>query len=76
MGIGTTTAGGTTAISQENIEANISKEGNNGITVKGGKIYFGSIDESLTSVDSSIVDCAANGVTLGDFLNATIRQFT
>ena len=59
-----------------NMEANISKEGNNGITVKDGKIFFGSIDESLSSVDSSIVDCATDGVTLGEFLNATIRQLS
>ena len=59
-----------------NIEANISKTGNNGITVKDGKIYFGAIDESLSSVDSSIADCATDGMTLGEFLNATIRNFS
>lgn len=55
-------------------EANISKTGNNGINIKNGKIYFGSIDESLTTVDSSIVDCATSGVSLGEFLNAAIRS--
>lgn len=65
-----------TAIQATDNEANISKEGNNGITVKDGKIFFGSVDESLSSVDSSIVDCAADGVTLGEFLNATIRQLS
>jgi hypothetical protein len=25
-------------------------------------------------VDSSIVDCAVNGTTLGEFLNATLRN--
>ena len=59
---------------QSGIEANISKTGNNGITVKDGKIYFGAIDESLSSVDSSIADCATNGMSLGEFLNATIRE--
>lgn len=55
-------------------EANVSKKGNSGLTVKNGKIYFGAIDETLTSVDSSIVDCATDGTTLGEFLNATIRN--
>ena len=55
-------------------EANISKKGDSGLTVKNGKIYFGAIDESLTSADSSIVDCATDGTTLGEFLNATIRN--
>lgn len=57
-----------------NTEANISKTGNNGITVKNGKIYFGDIDDSIQTVDSSIVDCATSGMTLGQFLNATIRN--
>lgn len=56
------------------VEANISKTGDTGITVKDGKIYFGDIDESIQNVDSSIVDCATNGTTLGQFLNAAIRN--
>ena len=55
-------------------EANISKKGGSGLTLKNGKIYFGAIDESITSVDSSIVDCATNGTSLGEFLNATLRN--
>ena len=55
-------------------EANISKKGNSGLTLKNGKIYFGSIDESIKSVDSSIVDCATDGTSLGEFLNATLRN--
>lgn len=55
-------------------EANISKKGGSGLTMKNGKIYFGAIDESLESVDSSIVDCATNGTSLGEFLNATLRN--
>lgn len=55
-------------------EANISKKGGSGLTIKNGKIYFGAIDESLTSVDSSIVDCATDGTSLGEFLNATLRN--
>lgn len=64
----------TTAISKTPTEPNISKTGNSGITVKNGKIYFGAIDEMVTSVDSSVVDCATNGTTLGEFLNATLRN--
>lgn len=56
------------------LEANISKTGDTGITVKDGKIYFGDIDDSIQTVDSSIVDCATNGTTLGQFLNAAIRN--
>lgn len=56
------------------IEANITKTGNSGITVKDGKIYFGAVEDSVSSVDSSIVDCAVSGVTLGEFLNATLRN--
>ena len=55
-------------------EANISKRGNSGLSIKNGKIYFGAIDESLTSVDSSIVDCATDGTSLGEFINATLRN--
>lgn len=56
------------------VEANITKTGNSGITIKDGKLYFGSVEDSVTSVDSSIVDCAVNGTTLGEFLNATLRN--
>ena len=55
-------------------EANVSKQGNSGLSIKNGKIYFGAIDESLTSVDSSIVDCATDGTSLGEFINATLRN--
>ena len=55
-------------------EANISKKGSSGLSIKNGKIYFGAIDESLERVDSSIVECAVNGTSLGEFLNATLRN--
>lgn len=55
-------------------EANISKTGSTGLTVKDGKIYFGDIDDQITKVDSSIVDCATNGTSLGEFLNAALRN--
>jgi hypothetical protein len=65
---------GTSEQVNSSIEANISKTGDTGITVKDGKIYFGDIDESIQSVDSSIVDCATSGVSLGEFLNSAIRN--
>ena len=55
-------------------EANISKTGNTGLTVKEGKIYFGDIDDQITKVDSSIVNCATNGTSLGEFLNAALKN--
>jgi hypothetical protein len=55
-------------------EANISKTGDTGITVKDGKIYFGDIDSQITKVDSSIVNCAENGTSIGEFLNAALRN--
>lgn len=55
-------------------EANISKTGNTGLTIKDGKIYFGDIDDQITKVDSSIVNCATNGTSLGEFLNAALRN--
>ena len=60
--------------SNRDSEANISKTGNTGLTVKDGKIYFGDIDDQITKVDSSIVNCATNGTSLGEFLNAALRN--
>jgi len=60
--------------SSKNSEANISKTGNTGLTVKDGKIYFGDIDDQITKVDSSIVNCATNGTSLGEFLNAALKN--
>jgi len=65
---------GNTQNGGNNTEANISKTGDTGIVVKNGKIYFGAIDDTITAVDSSIVECAADGVTLGEFLNKTLRN--
>ena len=56
-------------------EANISKKGDSGLTVKNGKIYFGAIDEQLIPVDDALIECATDGTTLGEFLNATIKNF-
>lgn len=60
--------------SNKDSEANISKTGNTGLAVKDGKIYFGDIDDQITKVDSSIVNCATNGTSLGEFLNAALRN--
>lgn len=66
-----TSSGG---INDNNTEANISKTGDTGITIKDGKIYFGDIDSTITKTDSSIVDCATSGTTIGEFINAAIRN--
>ena len=60
--------------SNKDSEANISKTGNTGLTIKDGKIYFGDIDDQITKVDSSIVNCATNGTSLGEFLNAALKN--
>lgn len=67
-----------------NMEPNMANNGKSGITVQNGRIFFGptvSADASdITDVDgtnktdSDIVDCAKNGVTLGQFLDATIKN--
>ena len=51
------------------------KKGDSGLTVKNGKIYFGAIDEQLVPVDDALIECATDGTTLGEFLNATIKNF-
>lgn len=65
-------------------EANISPNGSSGISIINGRIYFGNTVsssasdvtdiEGSNSTDSSFVSCACNGVTLGQFLNATISN--
>lgn len=67
-----------------NKESNISYINANGISVVNGRIYFGSTISASTSnisdvvgnndTSSNIVDCAKNGVTIGQFLNATIKN--
>lgn len=61
-------------IHSNDTEANISKTGDTGLTIKNGKIYFGDIDSTITNVDSSIVNCATNGTTLGDFINTALSN--
>lgn len=65
-------------------EANISQKGSSGISIINGRIYFGDTVSAntfdVTDIDgtnlrdSSVVDCAREGVTLGQFLNATITN--
>lgn len=66
------------------VEANMANRGKSGIYVSNGKIYFGnnvsaSSDDVMdiagsNDVENELVDCAKNGVTLGQFLNATIKN--
>lgn len=66
------------------VEANMANRGKSGIYVSNGKIYFGnnvsaSADDVMdiagsNDVENELVDCAKNGVTLGQFLNATIKN--
>ena len=66
------------------VEANLANNGESGIKLVNGKIYFGnnvysdpndiSDVRGSNKVDSDLVDCARNGVTLGQFLDATIRN--
>jgi hypothetical protein len=66
------------------VEANMANKGKSGIYVSNGKIYFGNNVSANSSdvtdvvgsnnTDNELVDCAKNGVTLGQFLNATIKN--
>ena len=52
-------------------EANISKTGESGITYKNGKLYFGS---PAPDASTDAVDCATNGMTVGQFLSSVIKN--
>ena len=66
------------------VEANLANKGQSGIRVSNGKIYLGNgviaNSSDVTDVTGSneaeneLVDCAKNGVTLGQFLNATTKN--
>lgn len=69
---------------KSSVEANIANGGKSGIHIMNGRIYFGDtvsvasnnvedVDGS-NKVKSDLVDCAENGVTIGQFLNATIKN--
>lgn len=65
-------------------EPNLANRGKSGVTVVNGRVYFGNNVSASTSdvidvdgtndTNSNLVDCAKNGVTLGQFLNATIKN--
>lgn len=65
-------------------EANLANNGKSGITIKNGRIYFGkdisaSTDnpadiEGSNKVNTDLVDCAKDGITMGQFLNALIKN--
>ena len=66
------------------VEPNMANNGNNGISIINGRIYFGpnvsakasdiTDVEGDNSVVNDLVDCAKNGVTIGQFLNATVKN--
>lgn len=66
------------------VEPNLANDGNSGISIINGRLYFGpnvSVNSSdIEDVDgdnvtvNNLVDCAKNGVTVGQFLNATVRN--
>jgi hypothetical protein len=66
------------------VEANIANNGNSGIKIENGRIYFGNtvsasssnIEDVLGNNDTSsnMVDCAKSGVTIGQFINAAIKN--
>lgn len=73
---------GTKVVSQ--VEPNLANDGNSGISIINGRLYFGpnvSVNSSdIEDIDgdnaavSNLVDCAKNGVTVGQFLNATVKN--
>lgn len=66
------------------IEGNMANNGQSGIFLKNGRLYFGpnvsSKPNDVTDIegnniaDSDLVDCARNDVTIGQFLNATLKN--
>lgn len=75
-------AAGTKVVPQ--VEPNLANDGNSGISIINGRLYFGpnvSVNSSdIEDVDgdnaviNNLVDCAKNGVTVGQFLNATVKN--
>ena len=70
---------------KENLEPNMSPDGNNGITIKNGKVYFGaSLDEKLNAnIDENTVApeagltlpcCSDNGMTIGTFITKALKN--
>ena len=75
---------GNSSVGNSPVEPNMANNGNSGISVINGRIYFGpnvSVKATdITDVDgdniaeSNLVDCAKSGVTIGQFLNATVKN--
>ena len=75
---------GNSSVGNSPVEPNMANNGNSGISVINGRIYFGpnvSVKATdITDVDgdniaeSDLVDCAKSGVTIGQFLNATVKN--
>ena len=66
------------------VEPNMSNSGSSGISIMNGRIYFGpNVSSSVSDItdvegdniiNSDLVDCAKNGVTVGQFLNAAVKN--
>lgn len=79
-----TTTGGSSSANNSPVEPNMTNNGNSGISIINGRIYFGpnvsAKTTDITDVDgdniaeSDLVDCAKSGVTIGQFLNATVKN--
>ena len=75
---------GNSSVGNSPVEPNMANNGNSGISVINGRIYFGpnvsAKTTDITDVDgdniaeSNLVDCAKSGVTIGQFLNATVKN--
>ena len=83
-GAGVEGAGGSSSVNNSPVEPNMANNGNSGISIINGRIYFGpnvsAKTTDITDVDgdniaeSDLVDCAKSGVTIGQFLNATVKN--
>ena len=75
---------GSSSANNSPVEPNMANNGNSGISIINGRIYFGpnvsAKTTDITDVDgdniaeSDLVDCAKSGVTIGQFLNATVKN--
>lgn len=59
---------------EEYTEPNLQKDGNNGITIMNGKIYFGDVPSSDTTEDTGCIDCKNDGMSLGSFLTTVLKN--
>ena len=83
-GAGAEGTGGSSSANNSPVEPNMANNGNSGISIINGRIYFGpnvsAKTTDITDVDgdniaeSDLVDCAKSGVTIGQFLNATVKN--